>query len=87
VDASGAGKRVERVVFETDRERIVGDVMLPPEGYHGRISDLLNRGDFGFVPLTNVEIVPLEGGQVAERPFIALGKAHVRLAFPLDESA
>ncbi len=31
--------RVERAVFETDRQLIVGDVTLPPEGYKSRFSD------------------------------------------------
>jgi hypothetical protein len=84
--SSAVESRVERAVFETDRHRIVGDVTLPPEGYQSRFSDLLNRGDFGFVHLVNVEIAPLTGGAVAKHPFIALAKAHVRLAFPLDET-
>ena len=85
--SSAVESRVERAVFETDRHRVVGDVTLPPEGYQSRFSDLLNRGDFGFVHLVNVEIAPLDGGPVANHPFVALAKAHVRLAFPLDESA
>jgi hypothetical protein len=87
VDATGAESRVERAVFETDRHRIVGDVMLPREGYQGRISDLLNRGDLGFVPLVDVEIAPLEGGEVTRHPFLALAKAHVRVAYPFEETA
>jgi hypothetical protein len=85
--AIGSGNRVQRAVFETDRQRIVGDVMLPPEGYQSRFSDLLNRGDFGFVHLVDVEIAPLDGGAVEKHPFVALGKAHVRLAYPLEEQA
>ena len=75
-------RRVERVVFETDRQLIVGDVTLPQEGYQSRFSDALNRPDIDFIPLTNVEITALETGQVSERPFIVVAKAHVRIAFP-----
>ena len=50
--------RVERVVFETDRHRIVGDLTLPKEGYRSRLSDFLNRGDLDFIPLVNVELSP-----------------------------
>jgi hypothetical protein len=73
--------RIERAVLETDRHLIVGDVTLPPEGYQSRFSDALNRGDLDFVPLTNVEITSLETGKVTERPFIVVGKAHIRVAF------
>lgn len=83
--ATGVERRVERAVFETDRHRIVGDVTLPPEGYRSRFSDLLNRGDFDFIHLVNVEMAPLGGGEGATYPFVALAKAHIRVAFPLDD--
>ena len=77
-------RRVERVAFETDRQRVVGDVTLPPEGYQSRFSDSLNRRDVDFIPLVNAEVSSLVGGEVERRPFIVLCKNHVRLAFPLD---
>ena len=43
-------RRVERAVFETDRQLVVGDVTLPPAGYQSRFSDSLNRADLDFVP-------------------------------------
>ena len=75
-------RRVERAVFETDRQIVVGDVTLPPEGYQSRFSDALNRRDVDFLPLTNVEITSLLDGKVSERPFIVLSKHSVRLAYP-----
>jgi hypothetical protein len=75
-------RRVERAVFETDRQLIVGDVTLPPEGYQARFSDSLNRRDVDFLPLTNVEITSLVDGTVSERPFLILSKHHIRLAYP-----
>jgi hypothetical protein len=77
-------RRVERAVFETDCQMVVGDVTLPPTGYQSRFSDLLNRSDFGFVPLTNVEITPLSGGEPDRRSFVVLSKHHIRLAYPLE---
>jgi hypothetical protein len=77
-------RRVERTVFETDRQLLVGDVTLPPAGYQSRFSDSLNRADLDFVPLTNVEITSLIDGRVSERPFVVLSKRHVRLAYPLN---
>src|ERR1044072_2907585 len=83
---SGGPRRRERVVFETDRHRVVGDVTLPPDGYQSRFSDAVNRPDVAFLPLLNVEITPLAGGETTRRDFVLLAKEHVRLAFPLDEA-
>lgn len=77
-------RRIERAVFETDRQLIVGDVTLPPAGYQSRFSDSLNRDDLDFVPLTNVEITSLIDGKVSERPFVVLAKRHVRVAYPAN---
>lgn len=79
-------RRVERVLFETDRQRIVGDVTLPPEGYQSRFSDSLNRPDVTFIPVVNAEISSLMGGDVERRPFIVVCKSHVRIAYPLEPS-
>ncbi|HXS47410.1 MAG TPA: hypothetical protein VN756_08100 [Solirubrobacterales bacterium] len=73
-------------MFETDRNLIVGDVTLPPEGYQSRFSDAVNRPDVGFIPLLDVEISPLGGGEAERRDFVLLAKAHVRLAYPLDQA-
>jgi len=78
-------RRVERVQFETDRHRIVGNVTLPPEGYQSRFSDSLNRGDVRFIPVVDAEISPIDGGEAVRRDFVVVGKAHVRIAFPLEE--
>jgi hypothetical protein len=84
---SGSPRRRERVVFETDRHLVVGDVTLPSEGYQSRFSDAVNRADVAFIPLLDVEISPLDGGEAVRRDFIVLGKSHVRLAYPLAESS
>jgi hypothetical protein len=76
-------RRVERAAFETDRQVVVGDVTLPPTGYQSRFSDLLNRSDFDFLPLTNVEVTSFEDGTVEEREFMAVCKRHIRVAYPL----
>jgi hypothetical protein len=76
--------RVERAVFETDRQLIVGDVTLPPEGYQSRFSDVLNRRDLDFLSLTNAEITSLADGTVKERPFMVVSKGQIRLAYPYN---
>jgi hypothetical protein len=80
-----AARRVERAVFETDRHRLVGDVTLPQAGYQRRFSDLLNRTEFEFIPLTNVEVTFHGDGTSITRPFVALNKRHVRLCYELEE--
>ncbi|MGN6556586.1 MAG: DUF6812 domain-containing protein [Solirubrobacterales bacterium] len=77
-------RRVERAVFETDRQLIEGDLTLPPAGYQSRFSDSLNRGDFEFVPLTNAKLTSLDDGRVTELPFVVLSKRHIRVAYPAE---
>jgi hypothetical protein len=79
-------RRIERVQLETDRHVIVGNVTLPPgEGYQSRFSDSLNRPNLTFIPLVEVEIWPLEGGEAVERDLVIVNKEHVRLAVPIEE--
>jgi hypothetical protein len=79
--------RVERVVLETPRHRIVGDLTLPREGYRSRLSDFLNRGDLDFVPLADAEIMSTDGEAPQRRSFIAVARHHVQLAYPAAETA
>jgi hypothetical protein len=81
----GSPMRTERVFFETDRHAIVGDVTLPPEGYQSRFSDAVNRGDVAFIPIVNVEITPLAGGEPEKHDFVMLAKSYIHLAYPLGE--
>jgi hypothetical protein len=78
-------RRVERAVFETDRQLIEGDLTLPPAGYQSRFSDSLNRGEFEFVPLTNVRLKSLVDGAETEVPFLVLSKRQIRIAYPADQ--
>jgi hypothetical protein len=78
-------RRVERVQFETDRHLILGNVTLPPGGYQSRLSDSLNRPDVYFLPIVDVEITPIEGGESVHHDFIVIGKDQIRIAFPLGE--
>lgn len=79
----------ERVVLETRRHRIVGDLHLPREGYLSRFSDFLNRNELRFITLTDVIVIErLESGAVetTEHDFITIGSDHVQLAYPESES-
>jgi hypothetical protein len=79
--------RVERVVLETGRHRIVGDVTLPREGYRSRLSEYLNRGELDFIAVVDAELTPLDGGPPESRDFVAVARAHVQLAFPYEQGS
>jgi hypothetical protein len=76
--------RRERVVLETDRYTIVGNVTLPAEGFHSRLSDLLNREGVQFIPLVDATISGRDGEPEVQRPFIAVARHHVQLAYEAD---
>jgi hypothetical protein len=77
--------RIQRIVVETARFRIVGDVTLPTEGFRTRLSDVLNRADTGFIPLVNVELVPKDGGEARSIPFVAVARNQIEIAFEVDD--
>jgi hypothetical protein len=80
-------QRDERVLIETSRYRITGMLRLPRDGYRSRLTEYLNASDRAFLPLTDVEIAPLDHERAPERrAFLALSLAHVVLAMPVDAS-
>lgn len=79
--------RIERIVLETDRVKIVGDLHLPREGYRSRLSDYLNHGEVVFIPLANATVSSVDGSGIEqERQFIAVARVHVHLAYPASEN-
>jgi hypothetical protein len=78
--------RLERVVVETDRYRVEGDVRLPQEGYRSRISDYINRPEQEFLTLINVELRAIDGsGRDWDTPVLMLARRHIRLIVPTSE--
>jgi hypothetical protein len=78
--------RLERIVVETDRYRVEGDVKLPQEGYRSRISDYINRPEQEFLTLINVELRSIDGsGRDWDSPVIMLARRHIRLIVPTRE--
>jgi hypothetical protein len=77
--------RRERVVVETEHYRIIGDVTLPAEGFRGRLSDLLNREGVHFIPLVDATITSRNGEAPQQRPFIAVARDHVQVAYEATE--
>jgi hypothetical protein len=78
--------RRERIVVETERYRIVGDVTLPAEGFHSRLSDLLNREGVHFIPLVDATITGRNGEAPEHRPFVAVARDHVQVAYEATDS-
>jgi uncharacterized protein DUF6812 len=76
--------RIQRVVLETARFRIVGNVTLPTEGFRTRLSDVLNRQDTGYIPLVDVELTPPDGGEVQKLPFVAVSRNRIEVAYEID---
>jgi hypothetical protein len=84
---SSTDVRHERVVVETDRYRVEGDITLPHEGYRSSLSDYLNRRDQDFIILTNVELLSLDGsGRDWQTPTLMLARQHIRLVVPIESN-
>jgi len=76
--------RKERVVVETDRYRVEGQMTLPADGYGSRLSDHVNRRDLEFFTLQEAKLTPLDGGQAWDTPLLMLASQHVRLIVPAE---
>ena len=83
----GIDLRHERVVVETDRYRVEGDITLPQGSYRNALADYINRGDQEFLLLTNVELLALDGsGQSWQCPSLNLARRHIRLVVAIGSS-
>ncbi len=78
-------QRQERLLIETDRHRIRGEVTLARDGFRSRISDMLNAPERDFIALTDVTIEPLDGGAALTCEFLALARAKIVFAMPLSD--
>jgi hypothetical protein len=76
--------RRERIVVETDQYRIVGEVTLPAEGFHSRLSDLLNREGVRFIPMVNATMTGRDGEPPQQRAFVAVARDHIQVAYEED---
>ncbi len=66
-----------RLQIETIRQRIVGTLQLPTEGYRSRTTDFLNAHETGFIALTEVELHPYDGGESSSHRYAAIGSRHI----------
>ena len=75
--------RRERVVVETDRYRVEGDMTLPSEGFRSRLSDHVNRRDQEFLTVVDAELTAIDGsGRNWRAPVLMLARRHIRLVVP-----
>jgi hypothetical protein len=77
--------RRQRIVVETERYSIVGEVTLPAEGFHSRLSDLLNREGVRFIALVDATVTGRNGESPQQRPFVAVARDHVQVAYEAAE--
>jgi hypothetical protein len=80
--------RNERVVIETDRYRIIGDLTLPRTGYRSRMTDFLNASERDFIALTDVVLEAIdESEDKVRRDFMAISRRHIVVVMPEEDSA
>ncbi len=80
--------RETKIEIRTGRDRLTGTLRLPRDGYRSRLTDYLNAADRSFLPLTDVEIVPLDGSGGAERrDVVVVSLSQIVLAMPLSSAA
>jgi uncharacterized protein DUF6812 len=78
--------RRERVIVETDRYRVEGDITLPQEGFRSRLSDHVNRRDQEFFTVQDARLTAIDGsGRDWQAPVLMLARRHVRLIVPQGE--
>ena len=75
--------RLEKVIVETDRYRIEGNLTLPREGYRSRLSDYVNQRDRDFFAFSEATLTPLDGDAgPTQVPFVMVARSHVVLVTP-----
>src|SRR4051794_13128414 len=75
------------VGVEAERYRRGGDVPPPAEGFHSRLSDLLNREGVRFIPLIDATMTGRDGEAPQQRPFVAVARDHVQVAYEASDGA
>ena len=79
-------RKRERVILETSRYRISGDVTLPPEGYKSRLSDHLNEPQREFVIVLNAIMTPFDDPENRFRSqVVMIHRSKIDVIFPESE--
>ena len=79
-------RKRERVLLETGRYRIEGEVMLPPEGYKSRLSDHLNEPQREFLIILDATLTPVDNPAGAfESRVVMVQRRRIDLILPTEE--
>lgn len=79
-------RKRERVILETARYRISGEVMLPPEGYKSRLSDHLNEPNREFFIVLGAIMTPLDDPDNRFRSnVVMIHRSKIDVIFPENE--
>jgi hypothetical protein len=79
-------RKRERVVLETGRYRVEGEVLLPPAGYKSRLSDHLNEPERDFLIVLDAVLTPFDNPDGAYRSgVVMLQRARIDVVLPADE--
>ncbi|MBA2792929.1 MAG: hypothetical protein H0U32_02915 [Thermoleophilaceae bacterium] len=79
-------RKRERVILETSRYRISGDVTLPPEGYKSRLSDHLNEPQREFVIVLDAIMTPFDDPDNRFRSqVVMINRSKIDVIFPENE--
>jgi hypothetical protein len=85
VESSPPERQLEPIVLETSRYRVEGKVMLPPTGYHSRLSDHLNNPEREFLIVLDATLTPLDAGREARTiPVVMIHRDRIDLVIPTD---
>ena len=81
-------RKRERVILETARYRIDGEIMLPPEGYKSRLSDHLNEPQREFLIVLDATLTPFEDPERRFRSGVLMvQRTRIEVIFPAGELA
>ena len=86
-ELTGIDRRLERILIETERHRVEGDLSLARDGYRSRVSDVLNASERDFITLTDVTITPIEGGPTELHHYLTIARRHIVFVISAAEAA
>lgn len=77
--------RFERVLIETSRHRVEGNVRVPTEGYRSRLSDRLNEPGRGFILVEDASVTGHAGGERRSYGVVMVARDSIELLVPLED--
>ncbi len=79
-------RKRERVILESSRYRIAGEVILPPEGYRSRLSDHINEAEREFLIVLDAIMTPFDDPENRFRSKVVMvHRSKIDVIFPEDE--